>query len=163
MSCNNQAVISNAVCSVSCLISLHTIKMTDSIKNQSMDFRVLLSPLPLSSSAKSIAQRDFIDSDKGVRIQQSMSVSAMWRKEEMRHNSYCGQGDCCACLIVLILCTMHRLTHVIVHYMWTRHCYTYKTSWASGCWGADIDYQALWSHWSVSTGGRKPGRSFGWG
>lgn len=63
------------------------------VKNPSMDFRVLLltttttttpSPLPLFAPAKSILCRDFIDSGKGVVIQQSMSVSVQW-KEGWRH------------------------------------------------------------------------------
>lgn len=56
-------------------------------KNPSMDFRLLLpprcplsSPLPLSAPAQSIQCGDFIDSGKGVVIQQSMSVSTELRE-----------------------------------------------------------------------------------
>lgn len=74
--------------------------MTDSIKNPSIDFRVLLlSLLPLSGPAKSILHRGRIDSGKGVVIWRSMSASAVWRREGWR-SPLAMRGGTHACLHV---------------------------------------------------------------
>lgn len=79
------AQIPDAVYYLSSLVSQRTIQMTDSIKNPSIDFRILLlSQLPLPAPAQSILQRDYIDSGKGDVIQWSMSASAVWRWERWR-------------------------------------------------------------------------------
>lgn len=93
------AQVPDAVYSLSSLVSQHTIQMTDSIKNPSIDFRILLlSQLPLPAPAQSILQRDYIDSGKGDAIQWSMSASAVWRWESWRLLLW--KGDICVCLHV---------------------------------------------------------------
>lgn len=93
------AQVPDAVYSLSSLVSQRTIQMTDSIKNPSIDFRILLlSQLPLPAPAQSILQRDYIDSGKGDVIQWSMSASAVWRWESWRLLLL--KGDICVCLHV---------------------------------------------------------------
>lgn len=71
----------DAFCSLSRLVSQHTMQITDSIRNLSIDFWVLLlSRLPLPGPAESMLHRDHIDSGKGVAIRRSMSASAAWTR-----------------------------------------------------------------------------------
>lgn len=102
----------DAVCSLSCLVSQHTMQITDSIRNLSIDFRVLLlSRLPLSGPAESILHRDHIDSGGGVVIQRSMSASAAWRRLGCRSSREVAVFVCvCVCVFMWILFRKHTVS-----------------------------------------------------
>lgn len=159
--------ILDAVYFLSFLVSQHLIQMTDSIKNPFIDFRfLLLSRLPLSAPAKSIRHQGYIDSGKGGC---DSMVNVCICSVEMRERVVALDWGKYQCVVMWTLFSRQTVSidaqmDVCERAFCIKHA-SGLTYMASGCWGADIDYQVLWSHWSVSTGRKVSivGRERGWG
>lgn len=182
---HNQSAIDNAVCCLlsSQFFPPHT-KEDDwqrrprRLKNPSMDFRVLLPgprcphfhslPLPNQFCAGTL-----LTQVKGLWSgSQCLCLHSGGRDGDTQGAGsinappppHWGHGTIARFWMYLFYACSSAHTHACILCVWLCFC-VYQASLqelkrqarAPGCWGADIDYQVLWSHCSVSTSGRKAG------